>query len=125
MNYVGDFFTDSVVEVDFNTFATTGESTTISDLTLSVNDIKIYKDQSLVERTSMSGVSLNVNHDSITGTHTIVVDLSDNTDVGFYERESDYKIKIVGTSISGLTVNAIVGRFSIENRHMEGQRFNS
>lgn len=123
-NWLGNLVVNSIIEIDINTFLAAGGSATITDLTESVDDIKVYKDSSLIERTSISGITLEIDHDSTTGTHVIRIDTSDNTDVGFYSKESDYKVKIVGTTIDGQTVNAFVGRFSIENRFSKGQRFN-
>ena len=122
--WLGNLKVNSVVEIDINTFLQAGGSATVSTLTLSTDDIKIYKDSSLIERTSISGVTLSIDHDTTTGCHIIKIDTSDNTDPGFYSKGSDYKVKIVGVTIDGQTVNAFVGRFSIENRYSKGHRYN-
>lgn len=115
---IGDVAVDSTVEIPLNTFDGDGSSVTVTDLLNS--DVFIYKDQSLTQRTGVSGVAVNINHDGHTGSHSIVIDLSDNDDAGFYVSGSDYKVKIVGATADAQTLNSWVGIFSIENRFMRG-----
>jgi hypothetical protein len=65
------------------------------------------------ERTSSNGITDTVNFDGITGVHHCTIDLSDNTDAGFYSAGSDYFVVLVGAVIDGQTVNATLAQFSI------------
>jgi hypothetical protein len=46
--------------------------------------------------------------------HLCAIDLSDNSDAGFYAAGSAYDVAIVGAVIDTKTVNAVIGHFSIE-----------
>ena len=56
MNNLGDFTTSETIYVPFNTFDSAGAAIIISDFALA--DIKIYKDGSVTQRTSTSGIVL-------------------------------------------------------------------
>lgn len=55
-------------------------------------DVIIYKDGSATQRTSTAGWTMTSPFDLITGLHQIAIDLSDNTDAGFYAVGSDYEV---------------------------------
>lgn len=101
--------------VPFNTFDANGASVTISNF--AVGDIKIYKNGSTTERSSTSGYVLldtdGIDFDGITGIHGFSVDLSDNTDAGFYAAGSFYWIVISSITVNTQTVNFVAATFRI------------
>lgn len=115
---IGNVAAGKTIEIPLNTFDGSGGSITVTDLLNS--DIFIYKNQSLTQRTGVSGVTVNINHDGHTGSHSVVIDLGNNDDAGFYTAGSDYKVKIVGATVDTQTLNSWIGMFSIENRFMRG-----
>ena len=56
---------------------------------------------------------MTIDFDTITGNHMIAIDLSDNTDAGYYATGSQYAVRIEGTTVDAATINAWVGAFSI------------
>lgn len=55
-------------------------------------DLKLYKDGSNVERTSANGITMTSPFDGIVGLHDVAIDLSDNSDSGFYAAGSFYAV---------------------------------
>lgn len=107
---LGDYKTGSTVRFKWNTSGTDGSS-----ITRATNGtIRVYKDGSNVERTSGAGITDTEDFDSITGVHHCDIDLSDNTDAGFYAAGSDYFVVLVGAVIDGKTVNVCLAQFGIE-----------
>jgi hypothetical protein len=80
---------------------------------LANTDVYIYKDASLTQRTSFSGIAVDIDVDAIVGNHWVTIDLSDNTDAGFYVAGSRYQVRMEGVTIDGATINAWIGAFSI------------
>jgi hypothetical protein len=109
---LGDFRPGDIVRFRWNTAGANGASITRS----TAGTIRIYKDDLTTERTSSSGITDTVNFDAVTGVHCCTIDLSDNTDPGFYAAGSDYFVVIVGAVIDGQTVNATLAQFSIGKR---------
>ena len=115
MSYMGDYNTGAIVRKLWSTSGADGSSITrATDGTL-----KIYKDGSATQRTSLSGVTQTEDFDGDTGVHYIAIDLSDNTDAGFYAAGHDYDVVMSAMTIDGKTVNAPVLSFSIENRNIK------
>jgi hypothetical protein len=121
MSYVnlGDFSVDQTVYVYFDSFDANGASASITGL--AVTDIEIYKNDSMTQRSSDNGYTLidtdGIDIDTITGINGFKIDLSDNTDAGFYAAGNDYTIVVSSVTLGGQTVSFIAGIFSIENRH--------
>lgn len=101
--------------VPFHTFNSSGASVTISGL--AVTDIEIYKNGSTTQRSSDNGYTLldtdGIDFDGITGIHGFSVDLSDNTDAGFYAVGSTYWIVISSITVNAQTVNFVAAVFRI------------
>jgi hypothetical protein len=114
--YLGDFATTDTVYVFFDTFNSNGASVTITGL--AVTDIEIYKDGSATQRASDAGVALldtdGIDFDSITGIHGFSIDLSDDTDAGFYATGHEYAVVVASVTVDGQTVNFVAASFSIE-----------
>jgi hypothetical protein len=109
---LGDFLSGSIVR-----FMWTSNNAAGASVNPSVNGtIRIYKDGSTVERASSAGITYTVGFDALTGVHQVVIDLSDNSDAGFYAAGSEYFVVLVGATIDGQTVNAVLAQFSIEKR---------
>ena len=115
--YLGDYQADETIYVMFNSFDSGGASVTMSGL--AVTDIEIYKDGSKTQRSSDSGYALlddGMDFDATTGIHAFSIDLSDDTDSGFFSIGSDYFIVINTITIDGQAVQFCVAHFSIQNR---------
>jgi hypothetical protein len=78
-----------------------------------VANVKVYKDGSTTERASASGMTLNKDFDGITGSHLLNIDLSDNTDAGFWASGSGYTVLLSGITVDSKTVNVWIGSFRI------------
>lgn len=112
MMYLGDFPVGATVHVPWNSNLAAGGSVTIA----TDGTLKVYQLPSETQRTSASGITFNEDHDSITGRHLESIDLSDDTDAGFYAAGADYGVARDGMTIDGQTVNVWLALFSIENR---------
>tara|TARA_R100000808_G_scaffold12753_2_gene31574 strand:+ start:420 stop:1433 length:1014 start_codon:yes stop_codon:yes gene_type:complete len=100
----------------FDTFSgSTGASITMSGLATS--DIEIYKDGSATQRASDSGFTLldsdGTDFDSKTGIHGFSLDLSDNSDSGFYAVGPWYTVVLSAVTVDSQTVNKVVAMFRI------------
>lgn len=120
--YLGDFVGDETMVVVFDSFDSNGASVTITGL--AVTDIEIYKGSSVTQRSSDAGYTLidtdGIDIDGATGIHGFTVDLSDDTDTGFYAAGNDFYIVVNAVTIDTQTVRFIAARFSIQNRYMRG-----
>ena len=115
--YLGDYQADESVYVMFNSFDSGGASVTMSGL--AVTDIEIYKDGSKTQRSSDAGVALlddGMDFDATTGIHAFSIDLSDDTDSGFFAIGSDYFVVINTITVDSQAVQFCVAHFSIQNR---------
>jgi hypothetical protein len=110
--YIGDFVANSTVRYFFGTNTSTGAS--VNRTTAGV--IRVYKGTSVTERTSVVGITDTSGFDSVTGLNSLSIDLSNNTDAGFYAVGNDYVVVLVGAVIDTQTVNVPLFQFSIENR---------
>lgn len=102
--------------VFFDSFAgSTGASITMSGFLAS--DIEIYKDGSVTQRASDNGYTLldtdGIDFDGITGIHGFSIDLSDNSDNGFYTVGSWYHVVVSTITIDTQTVSFIACAFRI------------
>lgn len=118
MSYHGDIFAGATIRFAFNTIA----SATGAPITLAgTPTIRVYKDDSTTE--DDSGITLNVDFDSITGMHLVEIDTS--ADGTFYAAGSDYFVKINAGTVDGVSVvGTVVGHFSIQNRPVNLTKIN-
>jgi hypothetical protein len=116
--YQGDFTTSNTLYVYFNTFDSNDPSASVTLTGLAVTDIEIYKDGSVTQRSSDAGYTLldtdGIDFDGTTGIHGFSVDLSDNTDAGFYAAGSEYVVVVASVTVDAGTVNFVAATFSIE-----------
>lgn len=119
--YLGDFSGTETLTVIFDSFDSNGASVTMTGL--AVTDIEIYKGSSVTQRSSDAGFTLidtdGIDIDGATGIHGFTVDLSDDTDSGFYASGNDYYIVVNSVTIDTQTVRFVAARFSIRNRSNE------
>lgn len=115
MNYLGSRLVNSTVYVLFNTFNSAGASVTITGL--AVTDIEIYKNGSTTQRASDNGYTLldtdGIDFDGITGVHGFKIDLSDNTDAGFYAAGNFYNVVVSTITADSQTVSFVAASFDI------------
>lgn len=117
-SYLGDYAPDETVFVYFDSFTSAGASVTLTGLAAA--DIEIYRGSSMTQRASDNGYTLldtdGIDLDARTGIHGFSIDLSDNSDAGFYRPGEDYNIIVDAVTIDGNTVRFVSRTFSIMNR---------
>ncbi len=115
---LGDFPADATVYVPFHTFSSDDPSASVTITGLAVTDIEIYKNGSVTQRASDNGYTLldtdGIDFDGITGLHGFSIDLSDNSDSGFYAAGSEYWVAVSSVTVDGATINFWAAVFSIE-----------
>lgn len=99
----------------FHTFNGAGASITLTGLAAA--DIEIYKGTSMTQRASDNGYALldtdGIDIDTRTGIHGISIDLSDDSDAGFYAAGSYYHVVIDAVTVDSQTVRFVLGAFRI------------
>lgn len=113
--HLGDVPASSTLYIPFATYDANGASLTMSGLATS--DILIYKNGSVTQRSSTAGFTLldtdGIDFDGVTGLHGISIDLSDNTDAGFYAAGAFYWVVISTVTVNAQTVTLIAATFRI------------
>lgn len=113
--HLGDVPASSTLYIPFDTISAAVGSVTITGL--AVTDIEIYKNGSVTQRASDAGYALldtdGIDFDGITGIHGFSVDLSNNTDAGFFAVGSFYWVIVSSITVDGQTVNFIAATFRI------------
>lgn len=93
----------------FPAYDSNGASVTITGL--AVTDVEIYKGTSMTQRASDNGYALidtdGIDLDTRTGIHGFSLDLSDNSDAGFYAAGSFYHVVIDAITVDTQTVRFI------------------
>ena len=116
---LGAIEVDKTIPIPFPSYGADGESLTMTGFALA--DVKIYKDGSTAQRSSTSGITLldgdGTDFDGITGIHGLSIDLSDNSDSGFYAEGSEYWVIIDSVTINAQVVSFIAAVFNIQNRN--------
>lgn len=112
--YVGDFpASHTCVLLAFNSYD--NDLSSPSDpVGFTSADVKIYKDGGTTERTSANGITVSNAFDGIVGFNLVKIDLSDDTDAGFYAAGSEYIVGIVDLTIDSIPARKWIGSFSIE-----------
>lgn len=80
-----------------------------------VADVLLYKNGSATQRSSNSGWTMVSPFDSIVGLHQLAIDLSDNTDAGFYATGNNYTAVLSPdeTIDSQTPITSVIGQFYI------------
>ena len=131
--YLGTFPTGATVYVPFDAYSGMGASVTITGL--AVTDIEVFKDGSNVQRASDAGYALldgdGIDFDGVTGLNGFSLDLSDNTDAGFYAAGSAYWVVVSSVTADGQTVSFVSAIFRIAaggvayNQAVDGSQTNT
>ncbi len=112
--HLGDYTTGETVMLPFNTFTSDDPSISCTVTDLALGDIEVHKDGNTTQRSSDSGYGVNIDFDGVTGNHLITLQLSDNSDAGFYANGSRYQVRLEGMTVDGGTpLNVWIGTFSI------------
>lgn len=115
--YLGDFPTGATVYFKFPTSSAAGARTDPNSA-WETNDVRVYKDAGTAERTSQAGYTVTSTFDSMTGITHVSIDLSDNTDAGFYAAGHDYQVVLYpDETVDGQNVADPIAHFSIQNRY--------
>ena len=101
-DYMGDFPVNATVHCKWDTNAQDGSSITRS----TDGTLRIYKNGSATERTSLAGVTQTEDFDSIVGVHHVAIDTSDNTDAGFYAAGSEYQLVMLSMVVDTKNVSS-------------------
>lgn len=109
---LGDFKAGATLDAMWDSNGQDGASITRS----TDGALRVYKANSATQRSSSAGITDSEDFDALTGVHHLRIDLSDNTDAGFYAVGSTYHVVLVGAVIDTKTVNKVLYRFSIEAR---------
>lgn len=113
---LGDYSTGQTVNLMFTTHQTDGAPVAPSTA-FEIADVRIYKDDSATQRTSSNGMTMTSPFDSVTGLHQVKIDLSDNTDAGFYAASHDYFVVLLpDETVDSVAVTNVIAMFSIQNR---------
>lgn len=111
--HLGYITAGTTLYIPFHTFDSNGASITLTGL--AVTDIEIYKNGSTTQRSSDNGYTLldtdGIDFDSLTGIHGFSVDLSDNSDAGFYAAGSFYWIVVSAVTVDTRTVSFVAATF--------------
>lgn len=114
--YLGDFAASASVHFAFTTHQSDGAPVAPSSSFESA-DLLIYKNASATARSSANGVTMTSPFNSKTGLHHVTIDLSDNTDAGFYAAGSNYIVVLLpDETVDSVAVTNVVAMFSIEYR---------
>lgn len=114
--FIGDFVAGATITQPITTYAAAG-SPVAPNSAFENADIVIYKGASATQRSSAAGITMTSPFDSTTGLHMLSIDLSDNTDSGFYAAGNDYHVMLVpDETVDSLAVMAHLFTFSIQNR---------
>lgn len=113
-DHLGSFNASSTIYFYFTTHAASGAAVAPSSA-FEAADLLIYKNGSATQRTSASGITMTSPFDSITGLHAVAIDLSDNTDAGFWAAGSEYVVVLSpDETVDSLAVVKVLAYFSIE-----------
>lgn len=113
--HLGDVPANSTLYIPFATYNSAGASVTMTGF--AIGDILIYKNGSTTQRSSTAGFVLldtdGTDFDGVTGLQGFSVDLSDNTDAGFYAVGGFYWVVVSTVTIDGQVVTLIAATLRI------------
>lgn len=108
---LGTFAEDDTIHFLWTTVDSAGEPVTRS----TDGTVSVYKDNGTTQSTA--GVTDAEDFDGLTGVHAVTIDLSADA---FYATGSNYIVTINGAVVDGVTVNAPIAYFTIQNEYMRG-----
>ncbi len=108
MRWLGRFSNTRTLRFLWNTQQLGGAS-----ITRSTNgSIRVYKGETLNQRSSSSGITDTEDFDGLTGVHLCEIDLSDNTVNNFYNLDR-FQVVLEGAVVGGVTCNVPIAHFEI------------
>ena len=107
--WYGNFAVNATVTIPWSTNSKVGDAVTRT----TDGAIRLYKGNAVAQRTSANGITDAEDFDGIVGCHMLTIDLSDNTDAGFYTAGSVYHVMLTGAVIDTQTVATWLGSFAI------------
>lgn len=111
--YLGDFAAGQTVHLAFNTSDLGAAPITLGGLGSPITLCQVYRDDGDTQDTS--GITPDVDSDSVTGFHRVAIDLS--SDATFYAVGHDFFVVVSeGTVDSVSVVGKVVAHFSVRNR---------
>lgn len=115
MKYLGDFPTNGVVYFAFTTHDKDDSSPIAPSSAFEAADLVIYRNDSATQRSSASGITMTSPFDSVTGLHMVKIDLSDNTDAGFWSAGYEYIVVLdPDETVDLIDPMCVLCQFSIE-----------
>jgi len=117
MKYMGDYVDNAIVRIFFTTNNSSGGA--IAPSTAFENaDVRIYKNGSAVQKTTVNGITMTSPFDMITGLHLLEIDTGNDTgDAGFWVSGNDYSVVLSpDETVDGQIIAHPLTQFSIENR---------
>ena len=120
MSYLGDFIGTETIPIPISTNDGSGGRVEPSTA-FEVADIRIYKGVSATQRSSEAGYAIAAAFDSMVGVQMFSVDLSDDTDTGFFAAGNDYSVVLYpDETVDSQSISKVIAQFSIQNRYMRG-----
>lgn len=111
--YLGTRAASSTVRVAFTTHDADGDNVAPNSA-FEAADVRIYKNGSATQRSSANGITMTSPFDTVTGAHRVDIDLSDDTDAGFYAAGSFYEVWLVpDETVDGRAMSVILACFDI------------
>ncbi len=127
-DYLGFFNTATsrtTVRFKFTTHASSGAAVAPSSA-FEAADVRIYKDDSATERSSVAGITMTSPFDSVVGLHHVSIDLTDNTDAGFYAAGSTYEAVLVpDETVDSVAVVRVLARWEIGRPQTDVRQWNN
>lgn len=121
---LGNVPASSTLYIPFETVQANNAGITISGL--AVTDIEVYKNGSTTQRASDNGYALldtdGIDFDGVTGLHGISINLSDNSDAGFYAAGSFYWVLINAITLAGVSITPLIATFRIVSAEVTSGR---
>jgi hypothetical protein len=107
MQHLGDFKRGQSISFLWSTYAAAGQS-----ITRATNGtVQVYRDGNVAQFTT--GVTDTEDFDGNVGIHLCVIDTAT---IANYPAGSDYSVIVIGMTVDGQSLNAVLASFSIENR---------
>lgn len=114
MMHLGSFDVGATVHCKFSTNLGTGARADPNSA-WEAADIRVYKDGGSTPRSSTAGFTVTSTFDSMTGITHVAIDLSDNTDAGFFAAGHEYDIVLYpDETVDSVNVSAVIAHFAIE-----------
>jgi hypothetical protein len=115
MNYLGDYADNLVVDILFTTHDKDGAAVAPSSA-FENTDIRIYKNGSATQKTTVNGITMTSPFDALVGLHLLQIDTNNDTgDAGFWAAGNEYSVVLIpDETIDGESVIKVIGSFSIE-----------